>query len=337
MFVRVSHSLSSLVGILLVISLPAYAQQVSNVRSEVRNGRMVITYDLEGGRGAIYDISILAKRASGEEAKPRIIAGDVADVSPGSGHTIWWEPILEGMETNGWTITVRAERNLGFHWVSVEGGTFTMGGDGTHVDELPAHSVTVRGFQMSATEVSFDQYDRFCEATGRDKPGDKGWGRGMRPVINVSWEDASAFCAWASKISGNRIRLPSEGEWEFAARGGTASTGCAYSGSNSLEVVGWFSMYSSDKTQLVGTKKANELGLYDMSGNVWEWCSDWYSSGYYAISAPDDPIGPATGVIRVMRGGAWSSIESACRVAYRAGDVPENRTIAVGFRCVKDR
>ena len=218
----------------------------------------------------------------------------------------------------------------GMDFIFVEGGTFQMG-------RVNRHSVTVSDYSISKTEVTFEQYDAFCDATGRDKPFSESWGRGDRPVINVSWHDAVAYCEWMTIQTGKTYRLPTEAEWEYAARGGNKSKGYTYSGSNNLDAVAWYANNSNRKTQTVAQKKPNELGLYDMSGNVWEWCSDWYSDSYYRSSPKNDPQGPNSGSRRVLRGGGWyfkCGSGSRCRVAYRRRYSPVNRNDSLGFRLV---
>jgi formylglycine-generating enzyme required for sulfatase activity/TolB-like protein len=197
----------------------------------------------------------------------------------------------------------------GMDFIFVEGGTFQMG-------RVNRHSVTVSDYSISKTEVTFEQYDAFCDATGRDKPFSESWGRGDRPVINVSWHDAVAYCEWMTIQTGKTYRLPTEAEWEYAARGGNKSKGYTYSGSNNLDAVAWYANNSNRKTQTVAQKKPNELGLYDMSGNVWEWCSDKYRK-------------PA-----VIRGGSWYYVGSYCQVTYRNSSSPNNRLNHYGFRLV---
>ncbi len=217
--------------------------------------------------------------------------------------------------------------------VLVKGGTFQMGSN-EYDSEKPVHPVTVSDFYISKYEVTFDEYDAFCEATKRQKPADQGWGRGKRPVINVSWEDATAYCKWLSEKTGKNYRLPTEAEWEYAARGGAKSEGFEYSGSDDLDKVAWYSSNSKNQTHPVGQKKANELGLYDMSGNVWEWVQDWY--GDYSSKAQTNPKGPGSGASRVLRGGSWIGYDDYCRVADRDGGIPILRDYDFGFRLVQD-
>ena len=169
-------------------------------------------------------------------------------------------------------------------------------------------------FNISETEITFAQFDKFCEETGYDKPIDEGWVRGNRPVINVNVEDANKFCEWLSEKTGRVIRLPEEDEWEFAARGGKKSKGYEYSGSNNIDDVAWYNSNSGNKTNEVGTKEPNELGIYDMSGNVWEWAG---TKGY-------------------VRGGSWVSNSYGCSVSDRYDDNPGFRFYTIGFRVLQN-
>lgn len=164
--------------------------------------------------------------------------------------------------------TIQAQ-DPGIKWIEVNGGTFTTGSGSS------ARRIMLDSFFMSATEVTFDQFDAYCKATGSRKPDDAGWGRGSRPVLNVSWDEAIGFCRWLSRETGVEIRLPNEAEWEYAATGGNKSKGYRYSGGNNWQEVSWSEGNSAGTTHPVGAKKPNELGLYDMSGNLWEMCEDW--------------------------------------------------------------
>ncbi len=235
-------------------------------------------------------------------------------------------PAPEGVAVSGGTIA-------GLAIARINGGTFTMGSSGSSAqnNETP-HTVSVGSFSMMRTEVTFDQYDAFCNATGRQKPSDSGWGRGNRPVINVSWNDANDYANWLSQKTGKTWRLPTEAEWEFAANGSAAST---YSGSESIDAVGWYSSNSGNQTHPVGQKQPNGYGLFDMSGNVWEWCSDWYGDSYYGSSPSSNPQGPSSGSYRVSRGGSWNYRAEYCRVAFRDYNYPAFRYSGIGFRLVR--
>ncbi|WP_289058801.1 formylglycine-generating enzyme family protein [uncultured Mesotoga sp.] len=244
--------------------------------------------------------------------------------------------------------------------IYVKGGSFIMGdtwGDGFS-DEKPTHKVELTyDFYVGKYPVTFDEYDRYCGETGSTKPSDSGWGRGRRPVINVSWNDAIEYCNWLSEKEGLPIayygdgslldenrreteditrvkgyRLLTEAEWEYAARGGKKSMGYKYSGSNSPDSVAWYDSNSGRKTHEVGQKKRNELGLYDMSGNVWEWCSDWYGS--YSSSAPTNPYNNS-GSGRVIRGGSWVNDAADVRVADRVYNSPASTGYDLGFRIAR--
>jgi formylglycine-generating enzyme len=222
-------------------------------------------------------------------------------------------------------------------WVSIPGGSFTMGSPVAEADRLEdekQYHVTLKGFKMSKYEVTFAQYDLFCEATGRAKPDDNGWGRGTRPVINVSWEDAKAFADWVG------ARLPTEAEWEYAARAGTTTP--FYTGENLSTLEANYNGRNPYKdfpqgeyrhqTMPVGSFSANAWGLYDMHGNVWEWCSDWY--GPYPAKASTDPAGPVNGAAKVFRGGGWYSAAMLCRSARRYNLNPGFSYNFLGIRLV---
>ncbi len=218
-----------------------------------------------------------------------------------------------------------------FKMVWVEGGTFTMGctseqGGDCAGDERPAHSVTLSSYYMGETEVTWALWKAVMGNNPSLFKGDN------LPVEWVTWTDAQEFIEKLNRLTGRTFRLPTEAEWEYAARGGSKSRGYKYSGSNSLDAVAWYDGNSGEKTHPVKGKQANELGLYDMSGNVYEWCSDWYGS--YGTSSQRDPGGSNTGSDRVLRGGCWKSYAQGCRVSYRSGSTPSSYGSDLGFRLV---
>lgn len=215
---------------------------------------------------------------------------------------------------------------LGITLVYIPGDTFRMGDvwgesktlGNAHDDELPAHLVRVDNFYMSAHEITFTQYAAFCAATGRALALDNGWGAGERPVLNVSWQDANQFCAWLAAHVGNNVRisLPSEAEWEFAAREGGKRK--RYPGIDEAENLAEYAWFNVATTQPVGGKRANALGLFDMSGNAAEWCWDRYADDYYEKSLLDNPRGPDGGKEYVVRGGSIFSTRAELRTSDRA-------------------
>ncbi len=250
--------------------------------------------------------------------------------------------------------------------ILVEGGSFDMGCTSEQKDcwdrEKPVHRVTLDSYYIGQYEVTVQEFKAFVDATNHVTDAEKdggsyfwtgsswkkragiNWrhdGKGVlrpaadyrHPVIHVSWNDAMAYCKWLSGRTGRSYRLPTEAEWEFAARGGNKSQRYQYAGGNNLEDVGWYSSNSGGNTRPVGQKRSNELGLYDMSGNVIEWCQDWY--GDYSASAQTNPTGPTTGAFRVLRGGSWRDAPQFWRVAIRGRGDPGDRGDHLGFRLAR--
>ena len=223
---------------------------------------------------------------------------------------------------------------VSFRMVSVEGGTFTMGatseqGSDARDDEKPTHSVTLSSYYMGETEVT----QALWQAVMGSNP--SGFSGSDLPVERVSWNDCQTFInklnqLLAGQLNGRQFALPTEAQWEYAARGGKQSRGYKYSGSNTLGDVAWYGNNSSSTTYAVGTKQANELGLYDMSGNVYEWCQDW--EGSYNSSAQTDPTGPSTGSSRAFRGGSWYDSAGPCRVSSRNDYTPDFSYLNLGLR-----
>ena len=217
-------------------------------------------------------------------------------------------------------------KGVEYPMVYVSGGTFRMGSDDSDAfpDEKPVHSVTLSSYRMGKYEVTQDIW----EAVMGSNPS---YFKGLRkPVENVSWEDCQTFIRKLNDLTGKHFRLPAEAEWEFAARGGNSSRGCKYSGSSTVGYVAWYKENSGKSTHDVGTKSPNELGIYDMSGNVWEWCQDWYGS--YDSSSQTNPRGPASGSSRVYRGGSWYNSAEYCRVSNCLHFTPGHRISNLGFR-----
>jgi len=213
--------------------------------------------------------------------------------------------------------------------VFVEGGTFIMGctdGECEYTWELPAHQVTVSSFQIAKYLVTQKQWETIMGNNPSRFKGDD------LPVERVSWYDIQEFIQKLNFITGKNYRLPTDAEWEFAARGGNKSQGYKYSGSNNLNEVAWHGYNSGGTTHPVGTKAPNELGIYDMSGNVREWCSDWYED--YTDVPQTNPIGPATGSHRVLRNGGWGNGGLMYRVSFRAPSPPDRCYDMDGFRLV---
>ena len=224
-----------------------------------------------------------------------------------------------------------------FEMVDVEGGSFIIGAqkenstsqnydNDAYQIEAPVHQVTMSDYSIGIYEVTQAQWMAAMGNNPSIHQGEK------LPVENVSWEQVQEFIALLNQASGLTYRLPTEAEWEFAARGGVKSEGNKYSGYSVLGACGWYYSNSESTTHEVGTKYPNELGIYDMSGNVREWCNDWFE--YYTLSSVTNPSGPSTGKLKVNRGGSWTSPAKDCRNTYRYSNYPHESMQDLGFRLV---
>ena len=220
---------------------------------------------------------------------------------------------------------------VSFNMVYVEGGTFTMGatseqGKDAYKDEKPAHDVTLSSYHIGETEVTQELWQAVMGKNPSNFKGDL-----QRPVEKVSWKDCQKFIEKLNRMTGQQFRLPTEAQWEYAARGGSKSRGYKYSGSNDLGSVAWYTDNSGKDTHPVKTKLPNELGIYDMSGNVWELCSDYWK-GSYSSGSQTNPTGPSSGSSRVLRGGSWYNNARFCRSSYRYGITPPYGNNYLGLR-----
>ena len=228
------------------------------------------------------------------------------------------------------------EPTTGMEFVLVMGETYMMGdSSGQDKDASPSHEVTIGNFFMGKNEVTFEQYDLFCEEDSRAKPDDAGWGRGNRPVINVDWHDGVAFTEWLSKKSGRVLRLPTEAEWEYAARGGTATV--YWWGDVWQDQMGVCQKCGTEwdgrMTAPVGTFQPNPYGLHDMTGNVYEWCLDHKHDTYDGAPSTAEPWteGGQPG-LRISRGGSWRDDIREFRPSARCWDKVDYKYTDTGFR-----
>ena len=241
--------------------------------------------------------------------------------------------VLEGAQPESQNRLIQVG-NVQFEMVYVKGGTFRMGateeqGEDAFDREKPVHRVSLSSYLIGKHEVTQALWEEVMGSNpSRNKQG------GDYPVVNVSWYDCQEFIQKLNTRTGLEFRMPTEAEWEYAARGGNRSKGYKYAGSDNLDEVGWYGGNSDYHTYPVGQKKPNELGLYDMSGNVWEWCQDWF--GAYSSEAQTNPAGPQSGKWgrRVLRGGSGWSLARSCRVSFRFNFDPGSRYVSGGLRLV---
>ncbi len=347
-----------------------FGQRVSNVYSEQKGEKIYIYYDLTpADRRDLFWVKVYCSTDENRQGfKLHSVSGDVGEgVKGGINKRIVWD-VLRDVETlEGTNISfivraypekperpryIRGEKTSGkadLEMVFVRGGRFQMGSKKGKGNELPIHEVELDDFFMSKYEITNAQFAEFLNETAWQR-GDgmidlrekncrirKLNGRFMVepgfenfPVTTLSWYGAEAYCKWAGG------RLPTEAEWEYAARGGEKSRNYRYSGGNNPKEVGWYERNARRRIQAVGQQQPNELGLYDMSGNLWEWISDVYQRDYYRESPRNNPQGPAGEGYRVLRGGSYEVDNFYMRPSYRLRLNPKTRTAVLGCRCVRD-
>ena len=332
-----------------VVLAQSYSDYLQAAKRHLKNGNVEkarLTYniykDLTGEKDAYLEGQLNPAKAAKDKvaSSSKTQASSASPAPPQDKHT----------SSTSRTFTVNG---VSFKMVYVQGGTFSMGSNDSEAedDEQPVHSVTLSDYYIGETEVTQQLWHAVMGSNPSCFTGDS-----QRPVDCVSWEDCQTFIRKLNALTGKDFRLPTEAEWEYAARGGNKSRGYKYSGSNTLSDVAWYDDNASDTTHSVKQKRSNELGLYDMSGNVYEWCQDWYSSNYYSQSPSYNPTGPSSGSRRVIRGGRWIGLNRVfrggswiglnrvfpggswfdyawyCRVAYRYGRNPGYRNYYLGLR-----
>lgn len=309
-------------------------QGVSNVKFRQDGNNIIVNYNLKSNKPTEVKLyySIDGGLNFGDELND--VSGDVGSgVLPGNEKEIIWDVLSSKKYLYGDNIVFKVEVDINYiEMVFVEGGSFQMGNFATEPDESPVHEVFLNDFYISKFEIT---QKRWAEIMDRNPSYHKKKNSNY-PVESISVEDIRTFIKKLNDTLGQNFRLPTEAEWEYAARGGQKETKTIYSGSDNLDEVAWQYNNSRANTHDVGSMKPNELGIHDMSGNVWEICSDFYSEDYYNRSPKSNPAGPISGDALVKRGGAFDSKEIKCSVTNRGSVGIKRRSRINGFRLVRD-
>jgi len=313
--------------------------EVSNVNFAMRqDGSKIvdITYDVYDADGKTMFVTVEASSDAGETWNLRInkITGDIGyGIVSGINKKIVWNILKDNPEfySERVQIKISADNNYTIEepeMITVLGGTFLMGSNDWSWTQ-PVHSVTLSTFKVAKFEITQKLWKAIMGSNPSYFIGDEN-----KPVEKVTWNDIQQFITKLNQLTGKNYRLPTEAEWEYAARGGNQSQGYIYAGSNDINIVAWIWNNSGEKTNPVGAKFPNELGIYDMSGNVWELCNDWYGS--YSADPITNPQGPNTGTKRVMRGGSWFDDSNYCRPVLRLSYLPISYENHIGARLAID-
>ena len=315
----------------IAIGCSAQAQKVNNLRAEQRGQDIVILYSLE--TNSPCEITLLLSLDNGISWSPlqQSISGDVGKNVTKGDKQILWKVLEDRQELEGnkikFKIVVNGRKSFEPEMIFVEGGAFQMGSNAGDSDEKPMHYVSLNSFSIAKYEITQSQYKAVM---GKNPSVFKDCDN--CPVDNVSWNDVQEFIQKLNTQTGRIYRLPTEAEWDYAAKGGKNCKAYSYSGSHDVNNSAWYSSNSESKSHPVGLKMANELGIYDMSGNVWEWCSDLY--GTYNNFLETNPKGPSNGSQHVFRGGSWHFTQEHCRISNRLGSNSDLRAVDGGFRLV---
>lgn len=316
------------------LCLSVQAQKISNIRAEQLGQEIVVFYSLETSSACEINLLISQDNGATWGVPLKNVRGAVgSNISSGDKQITW--KVLEDRESLvgdrikfkvvASKLPLKPKEIWEPEMVFVQGGIFQMGSNFGELNERPIHSTSLSAFYIGKFEVTQAQwiaimgnnpaYFQNCQQC---------------PVESVSWREVQEFITKLNSITGKKYRLPSEAEWEYAAKGGKSSIGYLYSGSNNLNSVAWYNENSDSKTHSVGSKQSNEIGLYDMTGNVMEWCADWY--GNYSMKSLSNPVGPITGEYRILRGGSWRSFPTDCSTSFRQKNDLDSRQINCGFR-----
>ncbi len=355
--------------------LPAVAQKLDRSEFEQSANTVLIHFYMSGvTETQRFDVRILCSDNGGTSYNitPKTISGTGNGIALKNGkNTAAWDVLKDRATLDGTNFTFKTEVALSFlpEMVFVKGGKFNMGSNDGNSDEKPVHEVTLTDFYMGKYEVTIGEYLKFCAETKGNYPvwldekseyyinggtNDTYKKVGMsetnlrHPVTGVSWDNAVAYCQWLSKKNGQTYRLPTEAEWEYAAGGGqntplpktasgliTLQKWAGTDSENMLKEYAWYDANANSATHEAGTRKPNPLGIYDLSGNVWEWCTDKWHSTYDNAPKTGTSWEDGTSSDRVSRGGSWGSILGHCRVARRGYGTPTYRSYSLGFRLVR--
>ncbi len=313
----------------------SHGQKVSNIRAEQRGQNIVVLYSLETTSPCEVSLFLSLDNGATWSGPLKNVSGDVGKNIASGEKQITWKVLEEREQLIGdnvkFKVIANGKKSFEPEMVFVEGGSFQMGSSSGESDEKPVHTVTLSAFNIGKYEVTQAQWRAVM---GSDRSANMGCEN--CPVENVSWNEIQTYIQKLNTQTGKKYRLPTEAEWEYAANGGKGGRGENYSGSDNLNLVGWYKDNSGNKTHAVGGKQANELGTYDMSGNVNEWCADWW--GKYDAYSATNPTGPSTGTSRVIRGGSAfeGTFDGAlfCRTRSRIPGNPNATGASLGFRLV---